>query len=201
MPGAKNVTEAEDAIDDVVLAVKALEEEISLAINAVQSQATLAERSGNADEAHRLFEKIRSMRSLKRNASIFAKQWSLAEMGNVVEDQAPAPEDKGAVDKEPQWPAPVNGRTPEHAFRSPVLEALVQLGGQAPVGDVLAAVERAVKDKLTGADLAYDDKKGSTYWRNAARWARQQLVRDGLVFSPSRGVWAITDKGRTLVSD
>lgn len=196
MPAAKKATvatatEADEAIDDVVAAVQALEEEISLAINAAQSQAAKADRAGRAEEAHQLFEKIRAMRSLKRNARIFAKQWELVKLGVSVDE--PAPELPLAP---APWPAPVNGRTPEHAFSAPVLDALVSLGGQALASDVLAAVELAVKDKLTDADLAYDEKKGSPAWRNAARWAKQALVRDGLVCSPSRGVWALTEEGR-----
>jgi len=37
-------------------------------------------------------------------------------------------------------------------------------------------------------------------WRNAAQWARNSMIRDGLLKGDSpRGVWEISNKGRDLL--
>lgn len=39
-------------------------------------------------------------------------------------------------------------------------------------------------------------------WRNAAQWARNSMVQEGLLKADSpRGVWEITDKGREMLKD
>ena len=38
-------------------------------------------------------------------------------------------------------------------------------------------------------------------WRNAAQWARNSMVNDGLMKNDSpRGVWEISDKGRNFLA-
>jgi len=37
-------------------------------------------------------------------------------------------------------------------------------------------------------------------WRNAAQWARNSMVQEGLLKADSpRGVWEITDRGREML--
>src|SRR2546428_717284 len=38
-------------------------------------------------------------------------------------------------------------RTPQAAFRSPILEVLIEMGGAGPVGDILDRVREKMKDK------------------------------------------------------
>jgi len=94
-------------------------------------------------------------------------------------------------------------RTPEHAFRMPILQALVELGGNGSVSDVLDHVETVMKPKLKDVDfepLASDPN--NLRWRNTAQWSRNIMVNEGLLKSDSpRGVWEITDKGRESIAD
>lgn len=89
-------------------------------------------------------------------------------------------------------------RTPEDAFRRPILETLVELGGGAPIGEVLKRVEQKMKGALNQYDyepLPSDPR--SPRWRNTAQWCRNTLVREGLMKSDSPyGVWEISDEGR-----
>jgi len=89
-------------------------------------------------------------------------------------------------------------RTPDKAFREPILAALVELGGSGSVGDVLDLVERRMKKVLKKVDfqpLASDPN--NLRWRNAAQWCRNNLVKASLMKSDSpRGVWEITEEGR-----
>jgi len=95
-------------------------------------------------------------------------------------------------------------RTPEPAFRTPILNALVELGGGGKVADVLELVEMRMKKMLKKVDyqpLASDPS--NLRWRNTAQWSRSIMVHDGLLKADSpRGVWEITDAGRKeMMSD
>jgi len=48
-------------------------------------------------------------------------------------------------------------------------------------------------------DLTETLPSGPNKWQNRIQWVRQALLTKGEISSPSRGVWAITDKGRLRV--
>lgn len=89
-------------------------------------------------------------------------------------------------------------RTPESEYYLPILETLVQMGGQGSVNDVLASVHRRMEGVLRDVDFEpLASSPEQPRWRNAAQWARNALREKGLVRDDSpRGVWAISDKGR-----
>ncbi len=90
---------------------------------------------------------------------------------------------------------PKGARTPQSAYREPILRALYELGGQAEVSQVLDKVYELISDRLNEIDrqpLA----SGELRWRNAAMWERWVLVKEGLLKKGSpRGVWELTAKG------
>jgi len=92
-------------------------------------------------------------------------------------------------------------RTPEAAFYQPILKALLDLGGSAKIGDVLARLEPTMKGVLTAVD--YEPLSSDTEmlrWRNTAQWARYSMVKEGLLKSNSpRGIGEITEAGRKAV--
>jgi hypothetical protein len=94
-------------------------------------------------------------------------------------------------------------RTPEPGFYRPILEALVQFGGRATMGQVLEAVQQRMQSVLRDVDyqpLASDPDLPR--WRNTAQWARNSLVKDGLMRADSpRGIWEINDAGRRYLAD
>jgi len=85
-------------------------------------------------------------------------------------------------------------RTPQVAFQRPILEALVESGGRAPVEDVLTRVYNKMKRQLSKFDHT-TISTGEERWRVYARWARKTMELEGLIKGP-RGVWEITEKGR-----
>lgn len=87
-------------------------------------------------------------------------------------------------------------RMPEHAFRRPILEALVELGGRASVKDVLDLVGQKMEHKLNKHDYGRLPT-GEIRWRNTAKWCCYEMIREGLLKDDSpRGIWEISDKGR-----
>lgn len=80
-------------------------------------------------------------------------------------------------------------------FFGPLLDALRGLGGSGSPDEV---VERVAKDlKLT--DEVQNELLPSGYprFRNQVAWARFYLAREGLLDSSKRGVWSLTERGRS----
>ncbi len=77
----------------------------------------------------------------------------------------------------------------------PLLEALRQLGGAAPVGEAIDKV--ADIEKVTEKERDVRLKSGSERFANQVRWARQYLVWAGYIDASKRGIWKLTEKGLT----
>jgi hypothetical protein len=94
-------------------------------------------------------------------------------------------------------------RTPEEAFRLPILRVLATMGGEGKMTIVLNHVYQEIKHLLKPADLRPLPSHANTpRWRNTAQWARQSMVQEGLLRRDSpRGIWAITEKGRKYLND
>ena len=93
-------------------------------------------------------------------------------------------------------------RTPEMAFRQPILKVLVEKGGSARMSDVLAGVEQLMKGVLKQVDYEpLRSQPDAPRWRNTAQWERDTMVKEGLLKSNSpRGVWEITEAGRRALN-
>lgn len=89
-------------------------------------------------------------------------------------------------------------RTPEAAFRRPILEALVEMGGSGTVADVLGIVDQKIKHRLAAVDYEpLPSNPEAIRWRNTAQWTRNTLVEQGLLLRVRRrGTWEISDPGR-----
>jgi restriction system protein len=82
----------------------------------------------------------------------------------------------------------------------PLLEVLVEIGGQGRPSDIYPLVT-AKFPQVSEEDLAESLPSGGNRWQNRIQWARQNLVAEGDIDSPSRGTWRITDKGRARLGD
>lgn len=103
----------------------------------------------------------------------------------------------------PVRPQPTDSRVrrghllPERDYEIPLLQTLVELGGSAPTGDVLDALE----PKLALTPLDREQlSSGGLRWRNRAQFVRHKLVQVGDLADRSPfGVWEITEQGRERV--
>ncbi|MBX3358827.1 MAG: winged helix-turn-helix domain-containing protein [Phycisphaeraceae bacterium] len=93
-------------------------------------------------------------------------------------------------------------RTPEAAYREPILRVLQSMGGSGKAAEVLEKVGQMMKPKLQSVDFEpLASGPDNPRWRNAAQWARNTMVKEGLLKSDSpRGVWEVTDLGRQAVT-
>jgi restriction system protein len=101
------------------------------------------------------------------------------------------------LDKKERIPKrPRGDRTPQPAYRAPILHALDELGGRAKAEEVLKRVARQMKGAFKPADLE-KISSGMLRWRNAAMWERKAMVDDGLLAAGSpRGIWELAPRGR-----
>jgi restriction system protein len=80
-------------------------------------------------------------------------------------------------------------------YFGPLLDALRALGGSGRPDEV---VERIAADLKLSDELQNETiPSGESRFRNQVRWARLFLVREGFIDSSIRGVWTLTERGRT----
>ena len=81
----------------------------------------------------------------------------------------------------------------------PILQILDEAGGWASANEVITALPERIGNELTDADLE-SVRNGEIRWRNRARFARLRMKERGFLATGSpRGIWEITDPGRTYL--
>ena len=80
-------------------------------------------------------------------------------------------------------------------YFGPVLDALRALGGSGTPSEVVSRIasDLRVPDDVQNELLP----SGESRFRNQVAWARMYLVHEGLVDRSKRGVWSLTEPGRT----
>ncbi|MEO6938602.1 MAG: winged helix-turn-helix domain-containing protein [Candidatus Kapaibacterium sp.] len=76
----------------------------------------------------------------------------------------------------------------------PILDALRELGGSAKAREVTELIAR--KQNIAQGILEEKTKTGVPRFYNQVAWARQYLVNGGYLDGSTRGIWALTDKGK-----
>lgn len=80
-------------------------------------------------------------------------------------------------------------------YFGPLLDALRGLGGSATVDE---AVDRVASDLNVPEELLNETlPSGGSRFRNQVAWARFYLVREKLLDSSKRGVWSLTEQGKS----
>lgn len=80
-------------------------------------------------------------------------------------------------------------------YFGPLLDALRGLGGSGTPDEVVERIAQdlALPDEIQNELLP----SGEARYRNQVAWARFYLVREGLLDSSKRGVWSLTERGRS----
>lgn len=89
---------------------------------------------------------------------------------------------------------------PEGEYWLPLLETLEAAGGELPANDAIMGVGDRLRDRFTPGD--YESlEQGGVRWKNRTRFARLRMKERGLLDPDApRGVWRITDEGRSYLS-
>lgn len=176
--------------NEINTAFEILLEEIELVANQLNESGADAFRGGDYDKARQAIEEATRLADFREKVKALQREWTgLAARGLKVRQQKPRRTAKGRLER--------GLRTPEEAFRRPILEALAELNGSATVGEVLSRVEQTMKDVLNEYDrepLPSDPR--TVRWKNTAQWCRNTLVGEGLIENDSpHGVWEISEQG------
>lgn len=188
-----------EPVDEVVAAIDILIDEAESAIEDVKADlraATDDERFGDLDHLRKKLEKTRM---IVTEIDAIRTRWVDVQGDRYAQskgEQAPGPHGPGS--KRYLGRVKRGTRTPEAAFRRPVLEALVELGGSARVGQVLDIVGGKMEGKLKDVDRQpLPSNNRAVRWRNTAQWARDAMVKQGFMLPVRQvGVWEISEQGR-----
>ncbi len=163
-----------------------LQDEIDARLEGLHTDIAEAAKGGAYDKVAQLAGSAKELADLKKALAAVEKRF-----GALVEAE---PEPSAAEGKKFKKGL----KTPESAYRRPILQALVELGGSSELHPVLERVLAKMKGQLNPHDLAPLPSDGVTpRWRNTAQWARNALREAGFIRDDTpRGVWEITDKGR-----
>lgn len=86
-------------------------------------------------------------------------------------------------------------KLPQEQFHEPLLRTLLELKGSASTSQVKAAIEPKLTPLLKNGDFE-KVSTGDPRWWNATCWARNDLVKLGLLCGNSpRGVWELSEQG------
>jgi hypothetical protein len=160
--------------DEVVDAIGLVLEEISRALGDVKEQAATAVRDSRFDDGRSLIDTADAMRLLSERTEAISIEWGRLEVPRraaVADAAGDESADSGAAPRRYVGRIGRGQRTPEAAFRRPILESLASMGGQATIGDVLEDVGRRMKPHLRDIDFE-TLKSDAVRWRNTAQWSR-----------------------------
>lgn len=177
--------------NEVAIAFDIVLEEIENAIAALNQQGAEAFQNGKYDVARDLMEKGSQMAAFRTKVNDLQKEWL-----NIFATVTPPKTRRRSRKVAERLKRGL--RTPEDAFRVPILQSLTELGGSGAMADVLDRVEAKMRNQLNAYDRStLPSDPTQTRWRNTAQWARNAMVREGLMSSDSpRGIWEITEAGR-----
>jgi restriction system protein len=181
------------ARNEMNTAFEMLLEEVEGVVDQLNQEGARAFGSGDYDKASGLIQQATRLTEFREKVKGLQREWK-----TVFAPAAPT----GKKRRRKRGPRLERGlRTPEDAFRRPILEALVELGGSGGLNEVLDLVGEKMAGTLNRYDRqAMPSDPGQVRWRNTAQWCRLGLVREGLLRADSpRGVWEISSQGRRAV--
>lgn len=189
VPGDETIKGAEEVEDvDTQEAFEVLSRELQDALANAQAsiedavkQSDFSAARDAAERGEEIQEQIDQLKDLK-------KQW-----GNIVGSESAT---EGAKR------APRGASTPQEAYRVPILRALDEMGGHGKTSKVVNRVGGMLEDRFTEWDRQMLPSGEDIRWRNRVQWARNSMVKDGLLASDSpRGIWELTEKGRQVLRE
>ncbi len=188
MGAGEPVASMTTVVNEVSEAFEILLEEIEMVAHALQQQGAEAFADGRLQEVKTTLAELDRVVAFRDKVRALQREWSRTVTSTKREPEA---------GREPPVTRLRRGlRTPEEAFRIPILRALVEMGGRGRAREVLDRIQPMVVHRLTEHDLQ-PLPTGEIRWRNTAAWCRKDLVEEGLLAADSpHGIWEITDKGR-----
>lgn len=178
------------ARNEMNIAFEILLEEVEGVVNGLNEEGARAFGSGDYDKASGVIQQATRLTDFRERVRGLQREWK-----TVFAPAAPRRRKR----RRKAGPRLARGlRTPEDAFRTPILQALVELGGSGDINKVIDLVGTQMEGTLNRYDRQQMPSDPTQIrWRNTAQWCRLALVREGLLRADSpRGVWEISPEGR-----
>ena len=178
---------------DVSTAFDILLEEIEAEIEFINNIGSRAFEQGDYDKAREAADRGTSLTAFRSKVLSLREEWEA-----MVSASEQTENNEIRAERQKLGRLRRGLRTPEKAYYHPILQALVEAGGKLSMKDTLERVKQLMQAVLKEVDFEPLSSDPETpRWRNTAQWARDRLVRKGLLKSDSpRGIWEITDAGR-----
>jgi hypothetical protein len=182
---------------EVKSAIELLPEEVGKVYDVLYQEAQKAMAIHDIDRSQHILEICKKVRAFKEKVENLKSEWD-----DIFSGVAYTPTKNGSYRKKKNKRLERGLRTPEEKFILPILEALIELGGEAHAKDVLGRVHAKMKNILNSYDYEDLSSNNQKRWEITALWAKYRMVKEGLLDrSVPRGVWRITEKGRKFYQD
>lgn len=183
----------------VEVAFETLRSALERAAETAWENVGIAQQSKNPDNAQQALDHTKALHQLLQQLVAFRSEFEdcvgLSIEPAVSADSNPSNDDIVKPVGRRSRPNDPNVTSLEEYY-VPILEALVTLGGQANLNDVLDLVYERMRDRLTEKDCELLPSDRDFRWRNKAPWARYDMCQAGLLRNNSpRGVWEISEEG------
>lgn len=183
---------------DVSSSFEILLEEVEAEIDFVNTVGSKAFEARDYDRAKEALERAGALTVFRDRLAALRSEWdALAVAAEQQEDEETKAERRnlGRLRK--------GVRTPEAEYQAPILRVLSESGGSSKAADVLEQVGQVMKARLKPVDFEpLASGPDNPRWRNAAQWARNTMVKQGLLKADSaRGVWEISEAGRRWLAE
>lgn len=179
---------------NVDAAIDMLLDEIESEIERVNKVGAQAFAAGSYDQVDACRKEVQSLAAYREKVLSLRQEW---------QERDGPPSRKGARRRGNYGKARRGTRTPEAAFRIPILASLQEMGGAGTTSAVLDRVGERMHGELKEADFGrLPSVPHDIRWRNTAQWARNTLVEEGMMRNDSpRGTWEITEAGKRYLAD
>ncbi len=170
--------------EKVVIAINTLLQDLDTILLELNDKLLQLTSQKRLDEAQEVLNEAKRITNLQQKVQSLQDEWFRPVLGK----------------RQSKVMTKADGRTPEWAFRIPILNALIDLGGNAHCQRVKNWIGLEMANQLTEADRETLSDGKTIRWENSVHWERQVLVDEGLL-CPSRkvGIWEITPAGREVV--
>ena len=177
-------------------ALTALADNVRAQVRAAKAAARAALDQGQYDEAEAAVARAKACTGLHERVRSIQEDWQ-----KLIRSPIPVSGDADPRGSGRRTRLPKGQRTPQGAYRLPILRALDEAGGSGRMSAVLERVRQIMEPVLKPVDLlALPSQPRNPRWRNAAQWERNDMVREELLKADSpHGVWEITPAGRACL--
>jgi restriction system protein len=178
-------------------AFEMLLEEIEDEVEATNRSGARAFERGDIESARVAIKRADQLKEIRHKVAALRDEWDLLLPSDMTAEQDQGVNAQEITERRNLGRLQRGLRTPEKAYYTPILKALVEMGGSARMSDALTRVEQIMRSTLKPVDYDLLNSTAEPRWRNTGQWARDRLVRNGFmkVNSP-HGVWEISDTGR-----